>query len=75
MNKYFLTFILLITSLTITSQTAKESPKDSLSKAWDVTTPALPFKEVTINTDEGTWMSVDISPDGSTLVFDLLCDI
>lgn len=75
MNKYFLTFILLITSLTITSQTAKESPKDSLSKAWDVSTPALPFKEVTINTDEGTWMSVDISPDGSTLVFDLLGDI
>ena len=75
MNKYFLTFILLITSLTITSQKANHSPKDSLSTSWDVSTPALPFKEVTISTDEGTWMSVDISPDGSTLVFDLLGDI
>ena len=75
MTKYFLSLFLLITSLTITSQTTKKNTKDSLSTSWDVSSPALPFKEVTISTDEGTWMSVDISPDGSTLVFDLLGDI
>ncbi len=72
MIKNILTFVLLITSIAVTSQ---ETPKDTELKSWDVSTPVLPYKEVTISTDEGTWMSIDISPDGATLVFDLLGDI
>lgn len=34
--------------------------------------PAIPFSVVL---EEGTWMSVDISPDGRLLVFDLLGDL
>ena len=34
-----------------------------------------PSKKVTITTDEGTWMNLDVSPDGKTIVFDLLGDI
>jgi len=37
--------------------------------------PGLPLQStrtLEFTTDEGTWMSVDISPDGRTLVFDLL---
>ena len=34
-----------------------------------------PADEVTLTLDEGTWMSVDVSPDGKTIVFDLLNDI
>lgn len=30
---------------------------------------------ITLDLSEGTWMSVDVSPDGQTLVFDLLNDI
>jgi Tol biopolymer transport system component/imidazolonepropionase-like amidohydrolase len=36
---------------------------------------AEPHDDVTISVDEGTWMSVDVSPDGSELAFDLLGDI
>jgi imidazolonepropionase-like amidohydrolase/Tol biopolymer transport system component len=42
---------------------------------WDVSSPLSPAKEVTIETDEGTWMSIDVSPDGATVMFDLLGDI
>lgn len=43
--------------------------------AWDIADTGLPYKEVSFTLDEGTWMSVDVSPDGETLVFDLLGDI
>jgi len=32
-------------------------------------------RSLSFTTDEGTWMSVDVSPDGRTLVFDLLGDL
>ena len=34
--------------------------------------PLKPTRTVEFSTDEGTWMSVDASPDGKTLVFDLV---
>ena len=42
---------------------------------WDVSVPDQPSKEVTITVDEGTWMNLDVSPNGQELVFDLLGDI
>lgn len=44
-------------------------------KNWDVNNPEGPFKEVSFTVNEGTWMNLDVSPDGSTIVFDLLGDI
>jgi len=42
---------------------------------WDVQNPPGPSYQVEIDTDEGTWMSLDVSPDGKEIVFDLLGDV
>jgi Tol biopolymer transport system component len=42
---------------------------------WDVNEPHGPASTVEIDVTEGTWMSLDVSPDGSTIVFDLLGDL
>ncbi|MBI1235622.1 MAG: amidohydrolase family protein [Alphaproteobacteria bacterium] len=42
---------------------------------WDVAAPPLPTRFIPIRVEEGTWMSLDVSPDGQTIAFDLLGDI
>ena len=43
---------------------------------WDISAPpGFDVKQVPIQTDEGTWMDVDVSPDGGMLAFTLLGDI
>jgi imidazolonepropionase-like amidohydrolase/Tol biopolymer transport system component len=44
-------------------------------KKWDVMAPPGPSYDVAIDTTTGTWMSVDVSPDGKEIVFDLLGDL
>ena len=39
------------------------------------TLPLHPTRHIAFDTDEGTWMSVDLSPDGQHIVFDLLGDL
>ena len=53
----------------VVPDTAK--PVDSSKKEL----PLVPARTIDIDTDEGSWMSVDVAPDGRTLVFDLLGDI
>ncbi len=52
---------------------AKTDPKPL---KWDVTAPrGLRTREVRIDVEEGSWMNVDVSPDGRLVAFDLLGDI
>ncbi|MBU8898427.1 amidohydrolase family protein [Corallococcus sp. M34] len=43
--------------------------------AWKVDAPGFPATQATIDVRQGTWMSVDVSPSGDELVFDLLGDL
>jgi imidazolonepropionase-like amidohydrolase/Tol biopolymer transport system component len=50
--------------------------KDEKEK-WDVSNPpgVETWQTIAIDTDETTWSFVDVSPDGSTIVFDMLGDL
>ncbi|HZD05596.1 MAG TPA: hypothetical protein VE173_11770, partial [Longimicrobiales bacterium] len=55
-----------------------QEPADSASDEKDPAQEGLPLepaRTVRFTTTEGSWMSVDVSPDGETLVFDLLGDL
>lgn len=41
----------------------------------DQTLPLQPTRQIKFDTDEGTWLSVDVSPDSKRVVFDMLGDI
>ena len=51
----------------------QEQPKDP--PAWDVNNPPGPTEELSIDVTEGTWMSLDLRPQGDEIVFDLLGDL
>jgi imidazolonepropionase-like amidohydrolase/Tol biopolymer transport system component len=50
----------------------------SAQEKWNVESPTgdgWNWETTAFNTTEGTWMSVDLSPDGKTIAFDMLGDI
>ncbi len=53
---------------------AQETKKDSTKKATKEL-PLEPERNIAFTTDTGTWISLDVSPDGKTIVFDLMGDI
>lgn len=52
---------------------AREEQEEA--EAWDVTAEHGPSRTVRLTVDEGTWMSLDVAPDGREIVFDLLGDL
>lgn len=45
------------------------------SKASTDALPLVPIRHIQFDTDEGTWVSLDVSPDGRSIVFELLGDL
>jgi Tol biopolymer transport system component len=59
-------------------QDTKEEKKDQKKDEKKDEKKGLPLKserKIEFSTDEGTWLSLDVSPDGKTVVFELLGDI
>ena len=49
--------------------------KDSVIYETTKGLPLKPARRINITTNEGTWTSLDMSPDGKTIVFDMMGDI
>ena len=73
MRNFFIIFALI----SFSNLTFSQKEKTIKSKKWDVNNPHKDwnYKNFNLKTDEGTWMNLDISPDGETIVFDMLGDI
>lgn len=54
---------------------AAAAPAGAETPPWSVEAPHGPTFTYRTTLDEATWMSVDISPDGATLLFDILGDL
>ena len=63
--------LLSVAVLSVTVAQAQDKP----AAKWDVNNPPGPTKEISFTVNEGTWMNLDVSPDGKEIVFDLLGDI
>jgi hypothetical protein len=53
----------------------KKDDKDKKDEKKEETLPLKTTRKISFMTDEGTWMSTDVSPDGKQIVFDLLGDL
>lgn len=75
MKKIILIITVLFTVNIIAQDSKKNSTKDTIEVKKNKGLPLKAERKININTDEGTWMSLDISPDGKTIVFDMLGDL
>ncbi len=67
---------LSLASVAYAAENSDKSDKDSKKDAaWDVNKAPGKAYFADIKVTEGTWMNLDVSPDGQTLAFDLLGDI
>ena len=69
--------MILLAALLVSSAFAGEPAKDADAEKtkWNVNNPPGDAATVPLDTRTGTWMSVDVSPDGKQLVFDVLGDL
>ena len=62
MKKLFSIVTVIFFTYTVKSQSINKLPLD-------------PERSIKIETNEGTWMSLDVHPDGNKIIFDLLGDL
>lgn len=68
---------LLVAAIALPTPAAPQERKEDEAKK-DETKKPLPLegtRSVSFSTDEGSWLSLDVSPDGKTIVFELLGDL
>jgi hypothetical protein len=67
----------LLTPIFVAAGSAAGASADTAgtTAGWDMSAPHGLTRELKFETDEGTWISLDVSPEGKSIAFDLLGDI
>ena len=75
--KIFPLLLSLLISTTFYAQKKEKKDKEKEEPKWEVANPGKDFnyKTHSFTTNEGTWMNLDVSPNGQTIIFDMLGDI
>ncbi len=78
----WLMLAMLAIGVSLTAETGGKGKKaaggkegETKEEKWDVSNPPGEWKTISIDTTETTWSDVDVSPDGKTLLFDMLGDL
>jgi Tol biopolymer transport system component/imidazolonepropionase-like amidohydrolase len=75
MTRTALAFRLLLAVVPAQAAVPASPSRPDSSAPWKVDDPHGPARTISFDTDEGTWISLDVSPDGKTVVFSLLGDL
>jgi Tol biopolymer transport system component len=72
LTKSLFTLLLLFN---LTFAIAQDSKKVDSTKKATKELPLEPERKISFTTENGTWISVDVHPDGKTIIFDMMGDI
>jgi imidazolonepropionase-like amidohydrolase/Tol biopolymer transport system component len=67
--------LVLAIAAPLLAQTPPQNDSAARAAARSSTLPLITTRTLKFTTDEGTWISLDVSPDGKTIAFDLLGDL
>jgi len=68
-------FVLSLPTAEVGAQTGEQNDSAAALARRTSTLPLITTRTLEFTTDEGTWISLDVSPDGQTIVFELLGDL
>ena len=71
----FASLILAFTATPVLAQTTEQNDSSARAARRANSLPLIPARTLDFTTDEGSWISLDLSPDGETIVFELLGDL
>ena len=70
-----LLFLLALSAPVALAQEKNEKKEEAKEEKKEEGLPLKPTRTIAFTTEEGTWLSLDVAPDGQRLVFELLGDL
>src|SRR5258708_5166828 len=72
---YLALALVLVTAAPLSAQTATQNDSAIRAAARTSALPLITPRKLSFTTDEASWISLDVSPDAKTIVFDILGDL